>query len=152
MLTFSHCRYPTRLLSDRDIDPAAAELAFRIQRPSLLIAIDSTHELTNLLYSKGAISREVRNKLSVISLSQDEKNMLLLNEVEDKIMTNSSMFQTFISALQSEPLLAEMATQLLDSYRTFPRSLHIPDRSHDPDMTVRCNTVTTVVRLYRDLP
>ena len=117
----SHHRYPTRLLSERsdDIDPAAAELAFRIQRPSLLIAIDSTLELTNFLYSKGAISREVRNKLSVISLSQDEKNMLLLNEVEDKIVTNSTMFQTFISALQSEPLLEEMATRLLDSYRKY---------------------------------
>ena len=82
-----------------------------------MIAISSSPRLVNQLYADDVITTPVRNKLSVMGLSKDEKNMILLNAVEDKIETDPSAFKAFVSALQSEPALDEMARQLLHYYR-----------------------------------
>ena len=83
----------------------------------LMIAISSSPLLVNQLYADDVITKSVRNKLTMIGISKDEKNMHLLDAVEDQIEIKPSAFMTFVSALQSEPALEEMARQLLHYYR-----------------------------------
>ena len=112
-----HSSHKSDVASLEPVNPAIAHQVFKEQRPRLMIAISSSLLLVNQLYSANVISEPVRNKLSVIGIAKDENNMILLNAVEDQIKTNPSAFMTFVSALQSEPALEEMAHQLLHYYR-----------------------------------
>ena len=82
-----------------------------------MIAVSSSPLLVNQLYASDVITKSVLNKLTVMGYSKDEKNMILLNAVEEQIEIKPSAFMTFVSALQSEPALEEMARQLLHHYR-----------------------------------
>ena len=112
-----HSSHEFDVASIEPINSAIAHQAFKEQRPTLMIAISSSPLLVNQLYADDVIAKSVLNKLTVIGISKDEKNMILLNSVEDKIETDPSAFMTFVSALQSEPALEEMARQLLHYYR-----------------------------------
>ena len=81
-----------------------------------VIVIPDTLELASDLYSKGVVSRSLRNKLRALGLSSDEKNILLLNEVEGQISSNPNVFQTFVTSLQSIVPLEEMGKKLIESY------------------------------------
>ena len=108
---------PSTAACTEPVDLSVAQQVFKAQRPKLMRAISSSPLLVNRLYAGDVITEEVLNKLMVMGLSKDEKNIILLNEVERMILINSSAFTTFVSALQSEPALEEMAHQLLHSYR-----------------------------------
>ena len=98
------------------VDPAAASRAFKTHYATLMVVIPDTLELASDLYSKGAVSRSLMKKLSALGLSSDEKNILLLNEVEGQISSNPNVFQTFVISLHSIAPLEEMGKKLIESY------------------------------------
>ena len=98
------------------VNPAAASRAFKTHYATLVMVIPNTLELASDLYSKGVVSRSLMNKLSALGLSSDEKNILLLNEVEGQISLNPNVFQTFVTSLQSIVPLKEMGKKLIESY------------------------------------
>ena len=114
-----HSSYKSDVASLEPVNPAIAHQVFKEQRPRLMIAISSSPLLVNQLYADDVITKSVLNKLTVMGYSKDEKNVILLNAVEEQIEIKPSAFMTFVSALQSEPALEEMACQLLHSYRKF---------------------------------
>ena len=104
------------LFGEGKVDSAAAARAFKTHYATLMLIIHDTLELASRLYSEGAVSRSLMNKLTALGLSTDEKNMLVLNEIEDQIPSNPTVFQTFVTALQSIVPLEEMGKKLMESY------------------------------------
>ena len=101
------------------IDPVIAMLAFRAQRPNLLLSIGSSPSLVNTLYANEIITRSTLDEVTTtLGVSQEMKCLVLLNAVENRIkIVPSAAFSVFVSVLQSEPALEEMGRQLLRSYR-----------------------------------
>ena len=105
------------------IDKIVAKEVLIAHRTRLVTAITASllcQRLANALYTGGVITQSAYNNVTALGLWI---SMVLLEAVEEKIETDSSAFTTFVSVLQSEPTLAEMAHQLLQSYCKSPNSV-----------------------------
>ena len=91
-------------------------VAFIEYRATLLDAITEPEilPLANALYSKGVISRYALEEAEMTTRTPTERKTRLLDAVEDKIKTESGMFDTLIDVLRSDSLcLSEHAMKLL---------------------------------------
>ena len=104
------------VFSEEKVDPNAAGVAFKSQYATLMLLIPDSLMLAGHLYSEGLITRILLSKLAAPGLSSYEKNILILNEIEDQIPSNPAVFSKFVAALLSIEQLKEIGANLIASY------------------------------------
>ena len=105
------------------VDADAAGAAFKSQYATLMLVIPDSFMLAGHLYSKGLVSRTLLSKLAIPGLSSYEKNILILNEIEEQIPSNPSVFNSFVTVLLSIEQLREMGENLIMSYSKYIANL-----------------------------
>ena len=69
--------------------------------------------LAGSLYSKGMITRSVRDKVQErVDLTIKKKARVLINAVEAQVTTDPSMFQVFMEVLKEEPSLSTIVERM----------------------------------------
>ena len=68
--------------------------------------------LAGSLYSRGIISRSVRDEIQQRDLITKRKNEVLINAVEAQVTTDPSMFQVFMEVLKDEPSLSTIVERM----------------------------------------
>ena len=84
----------------------------------LLLGLQNPEVLAIRLYSADLISVATRNEVLVSSLSNDKKNIILLQAVEAQIQVSPKKFDDFITVLSSEPSMNTLAELLKGTYLT----------------------------------
>lgn len=90
-----------------------------------MLVIPDSLMLASRLYSEELASRTLLSKLAAYGLSLYEKNIMILNEVEDQIPSNPSIFSNFVNVLLSIEQLKEMGANLIASYSKYDHMLHV---------------------------
>ena len=108
---------------------------FRRHYSELVKGIQSPAEFADLLYSRGMINSEVRERVGLLVYTVSEKNRIYLKAVEQAIHTNPKNLSAFMDILTNEPAYKQLHIHLsntyceLRCYRNHRGSLHSTDRS-----------------------
>ena len=89
---------------------------FKEYYSDLQASVQTPSELASILYSKGIISTHVRNKAQLVSLTVDEKNLVLFNAVEQAISSDPQCFRQLMGILADEPATNLLYTKMMNSY------------------------------------
>ena len=68
--------------------------------------------LAGSLYSRGMITRSVRDEIQQRDLITKRKNEVLINAVEAQVTADPSMFQVFMEVLKEEPSLSTIVERM----------------------------------------
>ena len=91
-------------------------MVFREYYSDLQASVQIPSELASILYSKSIISRHVRNKAQLMSLTVDEKNLVLFNAVEQAMFSNSQCFHQLMDIFADEPTTKPLHTRMMNTY------------------------------------
>ena len=96
--------------------PTPQAQAFKETMGMLLLGLQNPDVLAIRLYSADLISTSTRNEVLVSSLSNDRKNIILLQAVEAQIQVSPKRLDDFIAILSSEPAMSTLAELLKATY------------------------------------
>lgn len=105
-----------RSATEGRVDANAVGKAFKSQYATLMLLMPDSLTLAGRFYSEELITRILLSKLAAPGLSSYEKNILILNEIEDQIFANPSVFNRFVAVLLSIEQLKQMGSNLIASY------------------------------------
>ena len=91
-------------------------MVFRKHYSDLQASVQTPSELASILYSKGIISRHVRNKAQLLSLTVDEKNHALFNAVEQAIFSDPQCFHQLMDIFADEPATKPLHIKMMNTY------------------------------------
>lgn len=91
-------------------------LVFRKHYSELQCAIQSPEVSAGILYAKGIIDENVRDRAQLTCITRVESNQILLNAVEQAIKTHHQHFHQFLNILAVEPTTALLYRRLQESY------------------------------------
>ena len=91
-------------------------MMFKEYYSDLLANVQIPSELASILYSKSIISRHVRNKAQLMSLTVDEKNLVLFNAVEQAISSDPQCFHQLMDIFANEPATKPLQTRMMNTY------------------------------------
>ena len=97
------------------LSPTARPTAdlLRMHYSDLVGTIQDPAGLAGSLYSRGLISRSVRDEVQQRGdLITKRKNEVLINAVEAQVTTNPSKFQVFMEVLKEEPSLSTIVERM----------------------------------------
>ena len=95
---------------------SAESQAFKSQFSTLLSVIDNPLTIAAEAYSRDLISRDVRDKMLVSSLTAKEKTAILPTSVESHVSTNKQSFHEFVRVLKTQTNLVQTAENLQMDY------------------------------------
>ena len=91
---------------------------FTLYFSKLAAAIPHPEQLAIELYSRGVVSREVRDEtMHIVGQPAFYRTAKLLSAVECPIELNPGTFHAFISVLRGDPSLVYLADAMSDEYR-----------------------------------
>ena len=91
-------------------------MVFRKHYSDLQDSVQTPSMLASTLYSKGIIGRHIRNKTQLVSLTVDEKNQVLLNAVEQAVLSDPQCFHQLMDILVDEPSTKPLHTRIMETY------------------------------------
>lgn len=103
-------------LSQGKVMATAESQAFRRQFSILINAIDDPLSIAVEAYSRCLVSKDVRDKMLISSLTAKEKAVVLLTSVESNISTNQQSFHEFVCVLKTQTNLVQTAENLQVEY------------------------------------
>ena len=89
---------------------------FRRHYSELQCAIQSPEVSASILYAKGIIDANVRDRAQLTCITRVESNQILLNAVEQAIKTHHQHFHQFLDILAEEPTTVPLYIRLQESY------------------------------------
>ena len=89
---------------------------FKEYYSDLLANVQIPSELASILYSKSIISRHVRNKAQLMSLTVDEKNLVLFNAVEQAISSDPQCFHQLMDIFADELATKPLHIKMMNTY------------------------------------
>ena len=78
----------------------------------LVGSIQDAASLAGSLYSRGVISRHVRDEIQERDLTTQRRNEVLINAVEAQVTLCPSVYQVFMEVLEGEPYLYTIAGKM----------------------------------------
>jgi len=91
---------------------------FTLYFSKLAAAIPHPEQLAIELYSRGVVSREVRDEtMHIVGQPAYNRTAKLLSAVECPIELNPGTFHAFLSVLRGDPSLVYLADAMSDEYR-----------------------------------
>ena len=78
----------------------------------LVGSIQDPAGIAGSLYSRGVISRCVRDEIQERDLTKQRKNEVLINAVEAQVTTDPSVYQVFMEVLGGEPYLSTIVGKM----------------------------------------
>ena len=97
----------------------AESQVFRRQFSILISAIDDPLSIAVEAYARCLVSKDVRDKMLIPSLTAKEKAVVLLTSVESNISTNQQSFHEFVRVLKTQTNLVQTAENLQMEYCKF---------------------------------
>ena len=97
------------------IEPVAVQ-AFKRHRQDLLAAIENALQLFQHMTSRNFLTDSTRRRL-LAGPPTAEANVQLLDEIEQQLLINPSIFHSLVNLLQADRMLQSFASKLLDTYR-----------------------------------
>ena len=111
------CNLYHKQLQDEHVSKMPTEsMVFRKYYSDLLASVQTPSELASILYSKSIISRQVRNKAQQMTLTDDEKNRVLFNAVEQAISGDPQCFHQLMDILADESATKSLHTKIMNTY------------------------------------
>ena len=108
--------YADAFPSQGKVMATAESQAFRRQFSILINAIDDPLSIAVEAYSRCLVSKDVRDKMLISSMTAKEKAVVLLTSVESSISTNQQSFHEFVRVLKTQTNLVQTAENLQMEY------------------------------------